>query len=515
MDDLIQNVKAAKSGDLAAFGRLFRSFQDMAQAVAYRELQDEDLAQDAVQDAFMEAFLRLPTLHHPAAFPSWFRLVVYKRCSRLKRQRHWAEIPLEIAEAMPGGRLDGDDAASRQEQQRLARHAIAALPEHERLTVDLHYLGGHSLAEISAFLGVAEGTVKKRLHDARQHMKRWVASHGEDYLHAQRRRWTEAMITRMEQGRILFVGNSQVLPPAASGCSNAQLYTLNTDGSDLQAVGDPGTYVSPQWSPDGSQIYFGWGGFVGRRLSSQLCRMNADGSGFEELSPDLAIGQMRLSPEGSRVVFHSDKDQPELPDFVRGEIYTMNADEWSTSVVRLTHNQIADLYPEWTPEGRVIFSRYLRGGTASWGTAMVGQLFVANLDGNGEVPFPPDGPPVYANHARYSPDGTRIAYLVSRDQPNAQNVELWLMDADGSNRSQWLDFGVGMNSLNWSPDGQKLFFTSHYHGVRYDSPEYDNNHPECSFYFVDAQNPPQTRPEPLYPGVRGAGLADWGRGWVG
>ncbi|MHC4716789.1 MAG: RNA polymerase sigma factor, partial [Planctomycetota bacterium] len=79
-------VRAAQAGDEEAFGQLVRRFQDMAYGAAYARLGSHHLAEDAAQEAFLEAFVNLPKLRNPAAFPGWFRRVVFRRCSRLARR---------------------------------------------------------------------------------------------------------------------------------------------------------------------------------------------------------------------------------------------------------------------------------------------------------------------------------------------------------------------------------------------------------------------------------------------
>ncbi len=53
----------------------------------------------------------------------------------------------------------------------VVRHAIDTLPEHERIVTLLFYGTGYALKDIAAFLEVPSTTVKKRLYDARQHLK--------------------------------------------------------------------------------------------------------------------------------------------------------------------------------------------------------------------------------------------------------------------------------------------------------------------------------------------------------
>jgi DNA-directed RNA polymerase specialized sigma24 family protein len=73
-------VAGARAGDVDAYAAIVARFQDMAVGYAFAVLRDASLAEDAAQEAFLEAFRRLSDLRDPAAFPGWFRRVVFKQC---------------------------------------------------------------------------------------------------------------------------------------------------------------------------------------------------------------------------------------------------------------------------------------------------------------------------------------------------------------------------------------------------------------------------------------------------
>ena len=59
----------------------------MSYGYAYSLLRDAHLAEDAAQEAFVDAYRHLDDLRTPAAFPGWFRRVVFKHCDRITRGR--------------------------------------------------------------------------------------------------------------------------------------------------------------------------------------------------------------------------------------------------------------------------------------------------------------------------------------------------------------------------------------------------------------------------------------------
>jgi RNA polymerase sigma-70 factor (ECF subfamily) len=160
-------VLAARSGDVLAYADLVRRFTQTARAFALASLGGEAAAEDAVQDAFVTAWLRLDQLREPAAFPGWLRRCVHKHCDRQRRRQRPTE---EIAPGLASNEIGVVDALDAAQVRKRLRAAIEALPEHQRMCVALHHLGGAPVADIARFLEITPSAVKKRLFDARKRL---------------------------------------------------------------------------------------------------------------------------------------------------------------------------------------------------------------------------------------------------------------------------------------------------------------------------------------------------------
>src|SRR5262245_33675053 len=95
--ELKQLAEAARDGDVEAFTRLIRRYQQMAFGCALAMLGDFHGAQDAAQEAFLAAYAGMSTLREPAEFPRWLRAIVRHQCHRQLRRRHLETVPLEAA----------------------------------------------------------------------------------------------------------------------------------------------------------------------------------------------------------------------------------------------------------------------------------------------------------------------------------------------------------------------------------------------------------------------------------
>jgi RNA polymerase sigma-70 factor (ECF subfamily) len=158
-----QLVVRAQSGDQQAFASLAMAVGDRLHAVAHRILRDTDLAEDATQQALLSVWRDLPQLRDPARFDAWsYRLLVRACYAEARRTRRWAPnlrlLPTDepIATDPLGSVIDRDQ----------LERGFRRLSIDHRAVVVLHHYLDLPLPEVAEALGVPEGTVRSRLHNA-------------------------------------------------------------------------------------------------------------------------------------------------------------------------------------------------------------------------------------------------------------------------------------------------------------------------------------------------------------
>lgn len=166
--DLAALAAEAAAGSAAAQGRLMATYLPLARARASRLVNDHHSIDDVVQDAFVEVFATLGSLRDPDALPAWVSLAVRKHADRLRRTTR----PVGVLDEREVPVLDGVDiAAERHDVQARVRAALVTAPDTDRRLLELRYLADWSVADLAGALGISDGAVRKRLHDARRRLR--------------------------------------------------------------------------------------------------------------------------------------------------------------------------------------------------------------------------------------------------------------------------------------------------------------------------------------------------------
>lgn len=168
-------VRASQAGDRAAFGQLFERFERHVFAIALRRLGDYNEAQELCQDVFIQALQKIAQLRTPEAFGGWLRSIAHRMAiNRLTRSA--PDLPTE-ADTLETNCVEDETPLSvilDGERQAQVRAGLQRLRELDRATLVAFYVDGQSLLEMSDEFKAPLGTIKRRLHVARQRLAKEV-----------------------------------------------------------------------------------------------------------------------------------------------------------------------------------------------------------------------------------------------------------------------------------------------------------------------------------------------------
>jgi RNA polymerase sigma-70 factor (ECF subfamily) len=169
MTEIEPTVRAAQSGDLTAFARIYREHVGRVYALCVRLSADRVFAEQLTQDTFVRAWERMATYRGESTFAAWLRrlavnVVMGERRVASRRTRRVVTADDETLAASSRERSDDDDID--------LERAIARLPEGARTVFVLHAIEGYRHDEIAELIGIAEGTSRAHLFRAREILKK-------------------------------------------------------------------------------------------------------------------------------------------------------------------------------------------------------------------------------------------------------------------------------------------------------------------------------------------------------
>jgi len=236
-------------------------------------------------------------------------------------------------------------------------------------------------------------------------------------------------------GRIAFfhvgeAGGAQIYSMTAIG-TRRHLLTPNRRVSSL----------SPAYSPNGREIVF-----ARSFKQSDLWLMRSEGSHPRPLTRTANVREFApgWSPDGKQIVFAVTH-----PVSLAG-IWVIDAD--SQNRRQLTNGD--DTHPSWSPDGsQIAFERY----DAS---TQIYTILVVPTAGGAPTPLSDNAPGFSDLQPDWSPDGSRIIFASDRtDQPEPFELDLWVMNADGSGVRQITNtLTRDEHDPVWSPNGRRIAY---------------------------------------------------------
>jgi Tol biopolymer transport system component len=291
--------------------------------------------------------------------------------------------------------------------------------------------------------------------------------------------------------------NSRLLKTAATVSTVAAVFscaTLRGNASHLIAPEQGETHFSNirqlTFGGENAEAYFSADGkrliFQAKPSGDQYCDqeyvMNVDGSHVHRVSTGLGKTTCGYFFDGDQKVFFgsthaADAKCPVKPDPSKGyvwgldpyDIYTANPD--GTGLTRLTNYGVYTAEGTLSPDGKTIVFTSLKDGDLD--------IYTMNVDGTNIKRL--TTAPGYDGGPFWSHDGKRIVYrawhpsdtaltnyqdLLRQRLVRPNRMEIWIMNADGSNQHQITNLGGANFAPYFTPDDRRIIFSSNYKNPR-------------------------------------------------
>jgi RNA polymerase sigma-70 factor (ECF subfamily) len=180
-----QLIRAAKTGDKAAFTSLVRRYEETVYRFSFKMCRDREKAEETLQDTFVNVYRKLETFDGKSKFSTWLYAIVTNNCLMKQRRRKMQDLedPLEMYDDPPGtddGRrrrpiVRWDETPADQLMTKELRSAldkaIDALPVDYRVVFVLRDVEGRSNEETAKILHLSVEATKSRLRRARAFLR--------------------------------------------------------------------------------------------------------------------------------------------------------------------------------------------------------------------------------------------------------------------------------------------------------------------------------------------------------
>lgn len=176
-------LRIQKNDDHRAFALLVQRWENRIKSLCQRQTGDAHLAQDLTQDVFTRVYAHRKDYRGSGRFSTFIWRIALNACydEHRRRQRHrqeslthdkgefWAD-GMELADSEP----PPDEALTKREDVNQLRQALMRLSQSRRAVVILRHYEGLKFREIAEVLDIAEGTVKSRMAQALNELRRYM-----------------------------------------------------------------------------------------------------------------------------------------------------------------------------------------------------------------------------------------------------------------------------------------------------------------------------------------------------
>lgn len=165
-------VRATLAGRISAYEELVHRWAGRVTALCHARIGCAAAADDVAQDALLRGYRALASLAEPDKFGAWLCRIAAHSCVNWLKDKQRKQVPFstlgpgqDLEQYLAGPALH--EAEEREDELRLLRAEVAALPDTYRQVLMLYYHQDVTYRDLAEILGVSPATVNARLTKAR------------------------------------------------------------------------------------------------------------------------------------------------------------------------------------------------------------------------------------------------------------------------------------------------------------------------------------------------------------
>lgn len=181
----LKTIRRCKRGEEAAFAEILGRYRAAIYNLCYRMTRNSEDARDLGQEVFIKVFSLLDRFDESYAFSSWLFRIATNHCIDHLRRNRLRFLSLEGGQGPDGEEFEfqipakgpePDTVLQRKEAVERLEEVIAELPPHYKAITLLRHDQELSYEEISGILDLPLGTVKARIHRARNMIQQMLSA---------------------------------------------------------------------------------------------------------------------------------------------------------------------------------------------------------------------------------------------------------------------------------------------------------------------------------------------------
>ena len=230
-------IRFAQVGDESAFTELMLRYSPRIWKVIIANSRQRRDAEEILLDVWRSVWENISGLRNVESFGGWIHRIAYNACKRYYTSRHHSKGEILCDDAYLTDHIDRDAVARFRETElrEAVAEAVHQLPDRVRRVAELYYLELWSVKEIHAELGLAIGTIKTKLRQTRELLRKEFGVEPEGVrLMSSKREKSKRIRTKTKVIGVGGAGGNAVKRMVGAGLADIEFYVVNTDQQALE-----------------------------------------------------------------------------------------------------------------------------------------------------------------------------------------------------------------------------------------------------------------------------------------